>query len=70
MTTIHEKLRIARENAGFPTKSDAARKIGLPIQTVIGHEQPPHLRGSRKPKLDSLQIYAKGYNVPLSYFLD
>ncbi len=36
--TPHQRLRLAREQAGFARASDAARAMGIEEPTYLGHE--------------------------------
>ncbi len=38
MSTPNQRLREAREAAGFSTAKDAAMSMGIPVSTYIGHE--------------------------------
>lgn len=57
---LHERLKLARINAGFATAKDAAKRVGVPYGTYSGHES-----GSRGVKKDDLALYARAFNVPL-----
>jgi transcriptional regulator with XRE-family HTH domain len=61
--TLHERLRQARERAGFETASDAARALGLSESTYLGHEN-----GSRGFKAKA-EKYARRFGVSLEWLL-
>lgn len=60
---IAVNLRNARLAAGFKTVSEAARYIGMSVQSAISHEG----KGVsfRYPKLDHLRNYARAYNTTI-----
>jgi hypothetical protein len=58
----HERLRLARQRAGFRSAADAARRLGLPYGTYSGHES-----GFRGIKQDELALYAETFQVPLPW---
>lgn len=58
MTTIHNRLKRAREAAGYGTAADAARAMGAKTTTYQGHENSG--RGLRVPVLER---YAKFFRV-------
>ena|SRR5215469_2866270 len=59
----HERLRIAREHAQYRTASDAARALGISVQTYIHHEN-----GTRKLTPHAVR-YATFFRVSLSWLL-
>ena len=61
---IHNRLRRARERAGFKTASEAAKWLGVESPTYLAHEN-----GSRGIKGDALQKYAKRFKVEISWLL-
>lgn len=64
MTDIHDRLKWAREQAGFATAADAADAMGVPRPTYSAHEN-----GSRGFKRDSAQAYAKKFKISLDWLL-
>lgn len=64
MTDIAERLKIARERAGFATATDAAEALNMPKQTYYAHEN-----GNRVPKHEVLQKYARRYRVSAEWLL-
>lgn len=65
MREIARRLQIARENAGYKTKSEAARALGISVQTVISHELDNE--NGRVPKLKYLRRYAEKYGVTVQW---
>jgi hypothetical protein len=63
MTDMHERLRQAREAAGFEKASDAARALDVPVPTYLGHEN-----GSRTFR-PSAEQYARRFGVSLEWLL-
>lgn len=62
---INQRLRAAREAAGFKTKADAARAAGVPYPTYAGHEN-----GARGAfKLDEAATYARVFRVNIEWLL-
>src|ERR1041385_731612 len=59
----HQRLRRAREHAGFMRASDAARAMGIEEPTYLGHEN-----GSRGLSR-AAQRYAKFFRVSLDWLL-
>ncbi|WP_150523412.1 helix-turn-helix transcriptional regulator [Roseibium sediminis] len=60
----HKKLQEARVKEGYETATDAARAMGIPIQTYISHEN-----GDRSPRLHSARRYADFFNVDYAWLL-
>ena len=58
----NERLKFARERAGFKSAAAAARRLGAPYGTYSGHEN-----GLRGIKDDELAAYAKAFRVPLPW---
>lgn len=58
------RLRKAREAAGYESASDAARAIGIPAPTYIGHEN-----GLRGFNSTSAEQYAYKFKVSLAWLL-
>lgn len=57
---IAKRLRALRIEKGYETAVEFARRHDLPQSTYLGHEN-----GTRKPKLEALQEYAKALKVPV-----
>jgi transcriptional regulator with XRE-family HTH domain len=64
MTTIHEKLRIARKEKGL-TMQQAATALGYKTYSCIQKWED----GRRTPNYSSLKKLAKLYNLDLNYLL-
>jgi phage repressor protein C with HTH and peptisase S24 domain len=63
-TKIHERLKIARRLAGYPTARIAAQQLGLPYPTIAGHEN-----GSRG-LARMADFYARAYGVSLDWLVN
>lgn len=61
---IHERLRQARENAGFATASEAARRFNWTDSTYRHHEN-----GTREFRRPTAEDYAKAFRVPVEWLL-
>jgi hypothetical protein len=59
-----DRLRKARERAGYQTASDGARALGIPIQTYIAHET-----GQRGFSRHAIR-YSTFFRVNLSWLLE
>ena len=59
-----DRLRIAREKAGYETATDAAAALGISRSTYIGHEN-----GARGYRADSAATYAKKFKVSVEWLL-
>lgn len=64
MSTPAERLRFARERAGFQSAKDAAASLGVPASTYIGHEN-----GSRGIPRDRAPQYARKFKVTEEWLL-
>lgn len=64
MTSASERLREARERAGFASQSDAIARFGWTPTTYYGHEN-----GSRGFRADTAAEYARAYRVPVDWLL-
>lgn len=64
MNEIANRLRAAREAAGFTNASDCAARFGWKYATYAGHEN-----GHRGIKLDTLRRYAAAFKVDVSWLL-
>ena len=64
MSEMHERLAIARREAGFQTATAAAEALGVREPTYLGHEN-----GSRGFKRDSADNYARRFGVSLEWLL-
>src|SRR5262245_22181911 len=62
--TPHQRLRRAREQAGFARASDAARAMGIEEPTYLGHEN-----GSRGLSRAAAR-YARFFGVSLDWLID
>lgn len=60
--SMHERLRQARESAGFRSAAEAARHFGWPGPTYAGHEN-----GARGLSLDAVERYAQAFRVEPGY---
>jgi phage repressor protein C with HTH and peptisase S24 domain len=60
----HQRLRFAREQAGYPRASDAARAMGVEEPTYLGHEN-----GSRGLSRAAAR-YSRFFHVSLDWLLD
>jgi phage repressor protein C with HTH and peptisase S24 domain len=64
MNDANERLRAAREKAGFKNASDAASAKGWTYSTYAGHEN-----GSRQILPDAANKYARAFGVSANYIL-
>lgn len=64
MRTVGERLRFAREAAGYPTCADAARAFGWHVQNVRDHEA-----DRRGVSPDHAAAYARGYQTDKAWLL-
>ncbi len=64
MTTTADRLRKAREDAGFATAADFARAVGVKPVTYRTHES-----GYTKLKADTAQLYADRLGVTAAWLL-
>lgn len=64
MEEPHDRLRRAREAAGIPTPTEAAKRFGWPISTYLSHEN-----GHRGFKPPSAEKYARRLGVGPEYLL-
>lgn len=64
MTTMKDRIRKARLNAGIATGTEAARQLGIPASTYLGYEN-----GDREPGKDAARRLAKAYKVSLDWLL-
>jgi transcriptional regulator with XRE-family HTH domain len=60
----HERLRHARERAGYVRGTDAARAFGWPLSTYLGHEN-----GSRGITKEAAERYAKALKVTWEWLM-
>jgi transcriptional regulator with XRE-family HTH domain len=61
----HQRLKWAREQRNFPSASEAARAMNIPIPTYSGHEN-----GTTPVPRDALLRYAKFFRVKVGWLLD
>lgn len=59
---INDRLRAAREAAGYASASDAAKRFEWPIPTYLSHEN-----DSRGLRLDVIERYAAAFGVNKSW---
>jgi len=64
MDTPNERLRAAREKAGFTTAKEAAQAMGVPVSTYIGHEN-----GHRGFPAKRAPQYARKFKVTEEWLL-
>src|SRR5262244_3785935 len=62
--TSHQRLRRAREQAGFARASDAARAMGIEEPTYLGHENGSRGLSRAAPR------YARFFGVSLDWLID
>lgn len=60
----HERLRLARERAGYASAAAAAEALGIPYGTYSGHEN-----GGRSPKPRAIARYAKFFKVSVAWLM-
>ena len=60
----HERLREARESAGFKTGTDAAKFLGVATQTYLAHEN-----GNRDVPTDAGERYAARFKVDFAWLM-
>lgn len=58
MSTLGERLKQAREAAGFETAALAAERVGVPYHTYAQHEN-----GTRGFRADKANLYARAFGV-------
>jgi phage repressor protein C with HTH and peptisase S24 domain len=63
--TIAERLRWARERAGFKGGTQAATAFGWKVSTYLGHEN-----GDRNPSRDKAKRYAERFKVRWEWLLE
>lgn len=64
MSTAYERLKLARETAGFATATAAAERFGWTLQTYLAHENGS--RGYPKAKAES---YAKAFKISIAWLI-
>lgn len=64
MTSFHERLKEAREAAGFKSAAAAVERFGWKGSTYYGHEN-----GSRGVDIETAEGYAKAFKVPAAWLL-
>jgi hypothetical protein len=64
MAVESERLREARELAGYDSAAQAARELGMEYPTYVGHEN-----GSRGYDKDEARVYARKFKVSLWWLL-
>lgn len=60
----HQRLRSARERAGYASASEAATVFGWKVPTYIGHEN-----GSRGFSVETAASYGRAFRVPAEWLL-
>lgn len=61
---LHERLKAARESAGYETAALAAEAVGVPYPTYAGHEN-----GSSGFRADKGEIYARKFKVRFEWLM-
>lgn len=61
---MHERLSLARKEAGFENAADAAKALGVPYPTYAGHEN-----GSSGFKNDAADKYARKFKVRFEWLV-
>lgn len=61
---LHERLKAAREHAGFETAALAAEAVGVPYPTYAGHEN-----GSSGFRADKGELYARKFKVRFEWLM-
>jgi len=64
MTEKHERLRLARIEAGYDDATTAAKALHIAVPTYTSHEN-----GTRGFRADSAEAYAKKFNVAVEWLL-
>jgi len=62
---LHERLKRARQHAGYESVRDAAEALGIPYPTYIAHEN-----GTSGFRRQSASHYARRFGVSLDWLLD
>lgn len=62
---LHERLKLARQHAGYESVRDAAEALGVPYPTYIAHEN-----GSYGFRRQSAVRYARRFGVSLDWLLE
>ncbi len=60
----HERLTKARQGAGYRTRTEAAKALGVAVATYVAHEN-----GHRGLTVQSSEKYAKAFNVRSAWLL-
>lgn len=64
MSSMGDRLRQAREEAGFKSRRQAAERLGIGYTTLSAHES-----GQNSISADAAQTYAKAFNVSPSWLI-
>src|SRR5436305_10305970 len=64
MSVIGDRLKRAREQAGFQEATEAARAYGWPVPTYLSHEN-----GTRGVPLKKLALYASAFKVAVEWLI-
>lgn len=65
MTTLADRLVIARKHAGFASAAEAAVALGVPYPTYAGHEN-----GSSGFRAKSGELYARRFRVSFDWLMN
>ena len=65
MTTMAERLTVARKHAGFASAAEAAEALGVPYPTYAGHEN-----GSSGFRSKSGEVYARRFRVSFDWLMN
>ena len=65
MTTLADRLTIARKHAGFASAAEAATALGVPYPTYAGHEN-----GSSGFRAKSGELYARRFRVSFDWLMN
>lgn len=68
MTEFHERLKLAREAAGFKTATEAAKAMGIAPPTYLAHENGS--RGGARPRNATVRQYARKFGVNYVWLWD
>lgn len=61
---MHERLRLAREQAGYKSVGEAAAALGVPYPTYAGHEN-----GTSAFRRDKGELYARRFKVRFEWLM-
>ena len=66
MATPGERLRSAREHAGFRSAREAAQALGMSVSTYNSHERAGE-PGARSYKIDAARLYSRRFGVSAAW---